>query len=90
MGTCSHVSESDEIDACAKRRTTWLKNMYEKGLRVKVALLDNKPVGFLYVMPIEVCPWGPLGKDLSVIPCLFVLNKEKSKGVGSSLLFAER
>ncbi len=86
VGTCSHVSESDEIDACAKRRITWLKNVYEKGLRVKVAILDDKQVGFLYVIPIEVCPWGPLGRDLLVIPCLFVLNKEKSKGAGSSLI----
>ena len=90
VATCSHVSESDEIDTCAKKRITWLKNMYEKGLRVKVAILDGKQVGFLYVMPIEVCPWGPLGKDLSVIPCLFVLNKEKNKGVGSNLIIAAK
>ena len=86
VGTCSHVGESRGIDACGKRRINWLRNMYKRGLRVKVALLDDRPVGFLYVMPIEVCPWGPLGKDLSVIPCLFVLNNEKSKGAGSGLI----
>ncbi|MCK4404008.1 MAG: GNAT family N-acetyltransferase [candidate division Zixibacteria bacterium] len=86
VGTCSHVDESDEIDACAKRRIIWLQNMYKRGLRVKVALLDDRPVGFLYVMPIEICPWGPLGKDLMVIPCLFVLNKQKNQGAGSALI----
>ena len=86
VGTCTHVDESDEIDACAKRRIIWLRNMYKRGLRVKVALLDDRPVGFLYVMPIEVCPWGPLGKDLMVIPCLFVLNKQKNQGAGSALI----
>ena len=86
VGTCSHVNESKEIDVCGRKRIAWLRKMHEKGLRVKVAILDDKPVGFLYVMPIEVSPWGPLGKDLSVIPCLWVLNQAKSKGAGSSLI----
>jgi len=86
VGTCSYVNESEEAGACGKRRIAWFRKMHEKGLRVKVAFEDNKAVGFLYVMPIEVCPWGPVGRDLSVIPCLFVLNKEKSKGAGLSLI----
>jgi predicted N-acetyltransferase YhbS len=86
VGTCSHVDESDEIDAASKRRIKWFRDMHKKGLRVKVALLDDSPVGFLYVMPIEICPWGPLGRDLLVIPCLFVLNEEKNKGAGSGLI----
>jgi GNAT superfamily N-acetyltransferase len=86
VGTCSHVNESPEIDACGQKRIAWLYKMYEKGLRVKVAILDDKPKGFLYVVPIEVSPWGPLGKDLLVIPCLWVLNQVKGKGVGSSLI----
>jgi GNAT superfamily N-acetyltransferase len=86
VGTCSHVNESEEIDAGAQRRLNWLRRMHKKGLRVKVAFLDDKPSGFLYVMPIEICPWGPLGKDLLAIPCLWVVNKVKGKGVGSSLI----
>lgn len=86
VGACTHVGESDEIDACAKRRIKWFRDMHKKGLRVKVALLDDSPVGFLYVMPIEICPWGPLGKDLMVIPCLFVLNQEKNQGAGSAMI----
>jgi GNAT superfamily N-acetyltransferase len=86
VGTCTHVNESEEADACGKRRVAWLRGMYEQGLRVKVALLEGKPVGFLYVMPIEVCPWGPLGKDLAVIPCLYVSEEGKGKGAGASLI----
>lgn len=86
VGTCTHVNESEEADACGRRRVTWFRNMHEKGLRVKVALLGEKPIGFLYAMPIEVCPWGPLGKDLLALPCLFVLNEQKGKGAGSALI----
>jgi L-amino acid N-acyltransferase YncA len=86
VGTCSHVNESQEADACGQRRIAWFKKMYQKGLRVKVALEDDQPIGFLYVMPIEVCPWGPRGKNLMVIPCLYVLNQKKSKGAGSALV----
>ena len=84
--TCSHVNESDETDAVAGRWVKWFRDMREKGLRVKVALLDEKQIGFLYVMPIEICPWGPLGKDLLAVPCLFVLNEQKGKGAGSALI----
>lgn len=86
VGTCSHVNETKEADACGERRIAWFRKMHEKSLRVKVALEDDKPIGFLYVMPIEVCPWGPLGKDLLAIPCLYVLNEKKSQSVGSSLI----
>jgi predicted N-acetyltransferase YhbS len=86
VGTCSHVDESDETDAVAKRRIKWFRDMHKRGLRVKVALLDEKQIGFLYVMPIEICPWGPLGEDLMVIPCLVVLDKEKNQGAGSALV----
>ncbi len=86
VGTCSHVHETDEADAVAKRRIAWLKSKHQEGLRVKVAMLDGNPIGFLYVMPIEICPWGPVGKDLLAIPCLYVLNEFKGKGAGSALI----
>lgn len=33
VGTCAHVGESEEIDACSRRRLPWLKAMHNKGLR---------------------------------------------------------
>jgi len=88
VGTCTHVGESDEIDASAKRRLAWLRSMYEKGLRVKVAILGSNQVGFLHVIPIEISPWGPLGRDLLVIPCLVVQTRWKGKGIGHILIDA--
>jgi GNAT superfamily N-acetyltransferase len=86
VGTCSHVGESGEIDDCGRRRLGWLHAMREKGLRVHVALLDTDPVGFIYSMPIEACPWGPVGRDLTVIPCLWVLEKGRGVGAGRGLV----
>ena len=86
VGTCTHVDESEEMDACADRRLSWLRRMHKDGLRVKVATLDGVRTGFLYAVPIELSPWGPLGHDLMVIPCLCVMNK--GHGVGKALLAA--
>ncbi len=88
VATCTHVNESAEIDASAERRSAWFEDMYQQGLRVKVAALDGEHVGFIYVMPIEVCPWGPIGRDLAVFPCLVVQSKAKGKGAGRALVAA--
>jgi ribosomal protein S18 acetylase RimI-like enzyme len=88
VGTCTHENESAEIDASCGRRLTWLKGNYENGIRTKAALLDSERVGFIYIMPIEVCPWGPLGQNLMVVPCLVAHSKAKNRGVGRALLAA--
>jgi GNAT superfamily N-acetyltransferase len=86
VGTCSHVGESAEIDACGRRRVEWLKGMRGKGLRVHVALLNSDPVGFIYSMPVEVSPWGPAGRGLTAVPCLWVLEKGRGVGAGRGLV----
>ncbi len=86
VGTCTHINESEEIDACAARRLGWLRRMHEKGLRVKVAAFEGVRAGFLYAMPIEISPWGPLGRNLLVFPCLYAPNQ--GHGVGKALLGA--
>lgn len=86
VGTCSHRTESAEIDACGKRRIAWLRENHPKGMRTKVALRNRRHAGFLFAMPIEVSPWGPRGQDLLVIPCLFVLPHSEAHGVGKALL----
>ncbi len=80
VGTCTHVDESEEIDACARRRLSWLQKLHEKGLRVKVATINGSHTGFLYAIPIECSPWGPLGHHLLVIPCLYVLSNGQKAG----------
>jgi len=86
VGTCTHTHESEETDSSAGRRLAWLRGMHKNGSRVKVATLGGKRAGFLHVIPIEFCPWGPLGRDLLVIPCLVSVNK--GHGVGKTLLAA--
>lgn len=88
VATCTHVNESAEIDASSRRRSAWFKKMYRQGLRIKVATLNGERVGFIYVMPIEVCPWGPLGRDLAAFPCLVAHSKVKGQGVGRALVAA--
>jgi hypothetical protein len=56
VGTCTHTNESAILDEYAKRRISWLRNRFDDGARVKGALRDGPRKGFLYVMPIEVCP----------------------------------
>jgi len=88
VSTCSHVNESDEMDACGRSRLAWLRGMRGKGLRVKVGLLDGEQAGFAYVMPIEVSPWGPLGRHLMFLSCLWVLPEAKGKGIGRAMIAA--
>ena len=92
VGTCTHINGisehmlKEEIDTFAKRRIAWLRNMHEKGSRVKIASIDDERVGFLHIMPIEICPWGPIGQDLMVIPCLTVMGKANGRGIGRALI----
>ena len=56
VGTCTHVNGKsehmlrEEIDTFARRRIAWLRNMYEKGSRVKIASIDNVQVGFFCIL----------------------------------------
>jgi predicted N-acetyltransferase YhbS len=86
VGTCTHINESEEMDASAVRRLAWLKAVHNEGSRVKVAAFGGEVAGFLHAMPIEISPWGPLGRDLLVIPCL--VSVSKGHGVGRALMAA--
>jgi GNAT superfamily N-acetyltransferase len=84
--TCSHMHESAEIDACSAKRSKLFARMQEQGMVIKTGFVDGKPAGMLYMMPIEISPWGPLGADLMAIPCLFVLRPYWGSGLGKALL----
>ncbi|MFP3897573.1 MAG: N-acetyltransferase family protein [Anaerolineales bacterium] len=88
VGTCSHVKETKKWTASCARRVPWLCRQREHGLRVKVALVDGEHAGFLYMMPIEIAPWGPAGRDLMSIQCLFVQEAMAGQGVGRALIKA--
>jgi len=86
VGTCSHVNESEEIDAAGDRRIRLLRNLIDKGAVVKVALLNGRQVGLAHGLPIERSSWGPIGQDLIVIPCLFVKDLGTKQGIGRALM----
>jgi ribosomal protein S18 acetylase RimI-like enzyme len=88
VATCSHINESAEIDTSAQSRIDYFRRMRDSGMKIKVAYYDGLPAGFLYLIPIEISPWGPIGRDLLVIPCLYILNKMTRAGVGRALLAA--
>ncbi len=88
VGACARATTSAEQDACAKRRVGWLRAAHGDGVRAKVAVLNDEPVGFAYVLPIECSPWGPRGRDLLVIPCLYVRPEAEHQGVGQALVEA--
>jgi GNAT superfamily N-acetyltransferase len=88
VASCTHVGETDEWDASCRRRIPWLREMGEQGMRVFIALLYGQHAGFLYLLPIEVAPTGPLGTDLSVIQCLTIRDGMKGHGAGGALVAA--
>jgi GNAT superfamily N-acetyltransferase len=88
VSSCSHVDESAEMDDAAARRRAWFREMAPKGFKAWVARFDGERAGMLFAMPLEVCPWGPRGKDLLAVPCLFVLPARQRRGAGRALLAA--
>lgn len=89
VSTCSHINESDETDAAARRQLAWVRANRDEGFRAKVGLLDGQPVGFLFAMPGPLTPCTMIaGEDILVMPCLWVLPKHQRHGVGSAMLAA--
>lgn len=86
VSTCSHVDESEEIDACAEKRRELFRDLAGQGGVFRVALVDDEHVGFAYGLPIDRASWGPLGQDLMVIPCLCVLGESTGHGAGQALI----
>jgi len=90
VGSCTHLNDPGYNLELARSHVERLRNAYtDNGLRIKVALLSGKQVGFAHIYPIETCPSGPLGKDLSVVFCINVAPEKRTKnGIGSNLLRA--
>jgi GNAT superfamily N-acetyltransferase len=88
VGSCTHVSETAEWTASCQRRIPWLLDQHGLSLRTKVALVEGVHAGFPYVMPIEIAPWGPVGRDLMAIQCLTVKEEANSRGIGRQLVAA--
>lgn len=57
------------------KRLALLHELAGHGGRSEAALVDVYRVGDTHGVPIERSPGGPIGHDLMVIPCLFVLSE---------------
>ncbi|MFV1958050.1 MAG: N-acetyltransferase family protein [Planctomycetota bacterium] len=88
VGRCAREAGPEDLDRSAARRVQWLKERHAEGVRAFVAHRDHHPVGFLFAIPIETSPWGPLGEDLLVIPCFFVTEPARRAGAAHALLEA--
>ena len=88
VSTCSHINESEEQDACGLRRAALFRELARRGLVIKVARINEEPIGFAYGIPIEQASWGPLGEGLMSLPCLYVLRRATGHGIGRALLEA--
>lgn len=94
VSVCTHIDDlNEEMKYAASIREKWIRDTMEKGLKIKVAIDKEEPVGFAHCLPIELGTWGMSGKDLMTIPCLAaqyrrIYNRERSSGIGRALMKA--
>ncbi len=83
---------SDEIKEAGNHKELWFSKMKDKGLRVKLAVENNKVYGMIQYVPIEHAFIE--GKDSYFIHCIWVhgykkgVGNHQKKGIGKSLLKA--
>jgi N-acetylglutamate synthase-like GNAT family acetyltransferase len=69
-----------------RRKHDWLLQRFEEGLKLKLVIEGERPVGFIEYAPAEVA-WRPVrAKGYVVIHCLWVVGRWKDKGYGTRLL----
>ena len=92
VSLCTHIdTTSSDLLRAAQKRKDWLLDRGEKGLKIKVALENGKPVGFIHCLPIELDTWGMSGKNLMTVPCLtlsykLVYEQKTGTGFGRALM----
>jgi len=83
---------SEEMKEAGNHKQLWFHQMKDKGLRVKLALVDKKACGMIQYIPIE--HGFAEGKDLYFIHCIWVHGHKKGvgnyqkRGIGKALLHA--
>lgn len=93
VGTCTHVNDTPkilsrhEIDFADKKRICWLQGLYSKGVRTKVAYINNEPVGFIHLIPMKYVLGGPIGKDfcLNGLICLVIYHQNTPRAKQNSV-----
>lgn len=83
---------SEEMKEAGNHKELWCSRMKDKGLRVKLAVEDDKACGMIQYIPVEYSNVD--GRDLYFIPCIWVhgykkgVGNHQKKGIGKALLKA--
>ncbi len=89
---CCLEDWSDEMKEAGNHKEVWFNKMKDKGLRVKIAVEENKACGMIQYTPAECAPIE--GEDIYFINCIWVHGYKKGignyqkKGIGKKLLEA--
>ncbi len=89
---CCLEDWSDEMKEAGNHKELWFNKMKDKGLRVKIAVEDEKACGMIQYVPVENSIIE--GKDLYFVTCIWVhgykqgIGNYQKKGIGKALLQA--
>jgi len=81
---------SEDMKDAGNHKELWCARMKDKGMRVKMALDENKACGMIQYIPVEYSNVD--GKDIYFIQCIWVHGHKKGignyqkKGIGKALL----
>jgi hypothetical protein len=87
---CCLEDWSDDMKEAGNNKNEWFYKMRDKGLRVKIAVVDEKPCGMIQYIPVEHSTIE--GKNLYFITCIWVhghkkgIGNQQKKGLGKALL----
>lgn len=83
---------SAEMEEAGDHKARWYGTMRDRGLRVKLAIDDGRPIGMVQYLPIEHS--FAVGTDLYMIMCIWVhghkqgVGNRQGRGTGKALLEA--
>lgn len=86
--TSPELRDDVNVKIGLKIRKKWLLDLYrEIGPCVKIAYLDDKPVGMIQYSPLHMIPYFKTNRrDVLYIHCIYVKRNVRNRGVGSELL----
>jgi GNAT superfamily N-acetyltransferase len=89
VACCGRVIEGPDEEQAAHLHEDWMRMMLtRRGMHAKIALDDDKPIGFLFLLPSERTAWYISGEGLFTIQCMNVEDDYTGLGVGERLLAA--
>jgi GNAT superfamily N-acetyltransferase len=89
VACCAKTDQGAEMEQAAKLHEDWMrKTLTRSGMRAKVALDGDKPIGFLFLLPSERTSWYVAGEGLLTVQCMNVAEEYRGRGVGEKLLIA--